>query len=175
MSGRSISLTRWSLALGTGLLLLLAAGCGGTDEQGAAREAPTGQTTGRATAPEARGGQPAAKPQERPRAGGNGAPSPQAHGEAAGGNGPGGCEYTAPPGRLGEGAVKIELTGASCDERRRLALAAALGQPAGANLPVRRDGFDCEPSTRERGVDVTYSCTKASQRARFAISWGGEQ
>lgn len=174
MSGRSKSLIRCNLAVGTGLLLLSAAGCGGADGQGATTEAATGQTTSRATAPEARGEQPEGKP-GRSRAGGNGESPSKAGGEAAGGSDPGGCEYAAPPGRLGEGAVKIELTGTPCDEGRRLALAAALGQPAGANLPVRRDGFDCEPSTRERGVDVTYSCTKGSQSARFAISWGGEQ
>jgi hypothetical protein len=98
-------------------------------------------------------------------------PSPPA-GESPDGGGAGGaCEYSAPPGRLGSRTVSIRLSGTSCEVGRRLAKAAALGQPAGANIPVAGEGFSCEPSTRERGVNVVYSCSKGSQRASFEIEW----
>lgn len=99
-------------------------------------------------------------------------PSPPGAGEPPKGGGTGGvCEYGAPPGRLGNRTVSIELAGASCATGRRLARAAALGQPAGANIPVSSQGFRCVPSTRERGVNVVYSCSNGPQRASFEIEW----
>ena len=151
---------------------VLTAGCGGDDEAFAPREGGATTTTGVAAQPEpaSREGRETSGRAGAARRDGDGAADSE--GSAGGGEASAvGCEYAAPPGRLGDDAVAIELSGLSCDEGRRLAVAAALGQPAGANVRVKRDGFDCEPSTRERGADVTYSCSKGSRSARFEIVW----
>lgn len=81
------------------------------------------------------------------------------------------CVYVAPEGRLAEGEIVIELSGVDCDQGRSLARAAALGQPAGANLTIDRDGFHCVPSTAAKGANVTYSCTMGSAEATFDVVW----
>lgn len=145
------------------VVALLLLGCGGEQGEPADQQTATAPGTGAdATA------------RTVPRPGGNetGADGRGAGTDAEGGSGSSAtCEYSAPPGRLGDRGVSLVLAGTSCDQGRRLALAAALGQPAGANIPVRRDGFRCDPSTRERGVEVTYSCTRGSESAEFTIAW----
>ena len=155
------------------VLLLAAAlgGCGGDEEPPPPVTAPVGHSTVE-TAGDG-GADPGA---EAGRQGDGAAPDaresePDGSAEA---DAPGGCRYDAPPGRLGNDAVTIELSGTNCEQGRRLALAAAVGQPAGANIPVRRDGFKCEPSTRERGANVDYSCSKGSEAASFRIEWTAE-
>ena len=81
------------------------------------------------------------------------------------------CTYTAPPGRLAEDEIAIELSGVDCEQGQRLAKSAALGQPAGANLPVIRDGFDCQPSTRTKGANVTYTCVGEGGEVSFDVVW----
>ncbi len=81
------------------------------------------------------------------------------------------CTFEAPPGRLAEDSVVLELDGVSCEEGMRAARAAALGQPAGANLVVRSGGFECEPSTLEKGVNVTYTCSGDAGEATFDVVW----
>jgi hypothetical protein len=82
--------------------------------------------------------------------------------------------FNAPPQRLAESRIPIELTGVPCDQGRRLAKAAALGQPAGANLALNVAGFDCEPSTKTKGANVSYVCTDGSREARFDVAWTTE-
>jgi hypothetical protein len=159
----------------SGLVLACAAlALGGCADEGSGEAETSGATT---TASPAAGDRPA------PRAGD--ATEPGARGEGAGGEPADaaageqarddGCRFEAPPGRLGERTVTVELTSVSCREGTRLARAAALGQPAGANIPVEHDGFRCEPSTRERGVDVTYTCSQGPRRASFRISWSAAE
>lgn len=81
------------------------------------------------------------------------------------------CEYVAPPGRLARRTVHVSVAGLSCPEGKRLALAAAMGQPAGANLVIRPKGFRCLPSTRRRGANVAYTCKRDKKQARFRIVW----
>jgi hypothetical protein len=83
------------------------------------------------------------------------------------------CVFRPPPERLAVSEIPIELSGVPCEQGMRLAEAAAVGQPAGANLSLSRDGFACEPSTREKGANVTYTCTKGSQEASFDVTWSG--
>lgn len=80
------------------------------------------------------------------------------------------CVYTAPPGRLAEDVIVIELSGVDCHQGQRLAKS-AVGQPAGANLTLSRDGFECRPSTSAKGVNVTYTCTSGASEVRFDITW----
>lgn len=81
------------------------------------------------------------------------------------------CAFEAPPGRLAQDRILLELAGVDCDQGRSLARAAALGQPAGANLALTVDGFDCEPSTRTKGANVTYICTAGTGEVSFAVVW----
>jgi len=67
--------------------------------------------------------------------------------------------------------VTIELTRLPCPEGKRLAQAAAVGQPAGANLVVRKDGFKCTPSSMRKGENVRYACARGGQRAAFRVVW----
>ena len=83
------------------------------------------------------------------------------------------CIYTAPPGRLAEDEIVIELSGVDCDQGQRLAMSAALGQPAGANLTLTRDGFECRPSTATKGANVTYTCTSGGDEVSFDVTWSG--
>lgn len=98
-------------------------------------------------------------------------PSPGDEDASEPGTGRAGCSFSAPPGRLAQRDVAIELDGVACQEGTALAKAAALGQPAGANLTLSRDGFDCEPSTREKGANVTYTCTRAGDAVSFDVVW----
>lgn len=152
------------------------AGCGGGDEH-AAVPAPASTTDAATT-----------KSEDRPSASAESTVEPPADAASPAGPGADGergresptataapaCRYRAPPGRLAEDVVPIQLAAATCDEGTRLAMAAALGQPAGANITVRRDGFLCEPSTEDRGRNVLYSCMKGAQRVSFPIEWSAE-
>jgi hypothetical protein len=82
-----------------------------------------------------------------------------------------GCAFTAPPGRLARDEVAIELDDVACEDAVPLARAAALGQPAGANLAIERRGFTCEPSTKAKGENVTYTCTGPAGSATFEVAW----
>lgn len=84
------------------------------------------------------------------------------------------CAFEAPPGRLAEERVVVELSGIPCDQGIALARAGALGQPAGANLAFQRDDFRCEPSTAEKGANVTYRCTGDGGAASFEVLWSAE-
>lgn len=88
--------------------------------------------------------------------------------------GPEECAFEAPPGRLADEHVVVELSGIPCDQGIALARAGALGQPAGANLVFERDGFWCEPSTQEKGANATYSCIGDGGEASFEVVWSGE-
>lgn len=81
------------------------------------------------------------------------------------------CRYVAPPGRLALRNVLVSVGGLSCAEGKRLALAAAMGQPAGANLVIRTKGFRCLPSTTRKGANVAYTCKRDKKQARFRIVW----
>jgi hypothetical protein len=81
------------------------------------------------------------------------------------------CRFVAPAGRLAVGVVRIELVRTPCEQGRRLAAAVVLGQPAGANRPVARDGFRCRPSSTKPGLNVTYSCSREGRSARFRVVW----
>lgn len=83
----------------------------------------------------------------------------------------GACTYRAPPGRLAEDEIVVSPVGVDCDQGRSLARAVSLGQPAGANLVITKDGFECEPSTRARGANVTYTCTRGAARVSFDVVW----
>jgi hypothetical protein len=139
---------------------LAAAGCG-DDEPGATDASPRVEGTSAADAAPGPGG---ATDGESP--GGNGETT-----EPQGGEGSEACTFEAPPGRLGVADVPVELSGVTCEQGRRLVQTAAVGQPAGANLSLSRDGFDCRPSTREKGATVTYTCARGPQRASFEIVW----
>lgn len=65
----------------------------------------------------------------------------------------------------------MELDGIGCAQGRRLARAAALGQPAGANLTFDVGGFACEPSTLRKGENVRYSCAGEAGEASFDVVW----
>jgi hypothetical protein len=82
-----------------------------------------------------------------------------------------GCVFEPPEDRLGEDQVRIELVRATCEQGLRLAQTAALGQPAGANLELTRDGFDCDPSTLEKGANVTYTCVNGAREVTFDVVW----
>lgn len=143
---------------------LLLAGCGGDDESAEQRaEGPA------PSAPSDRGDD--AGEEEPPEPEGDVEVEPPNRDEGDDGAAGAGCVFEAPPGRLGEDAIEIELAGPSCEEAMRLAQAAAVGQPAGANLTVARDGYDCEPSTAEKGANVTYVCTGAGGKASFEVIW----
>ena len=58
-----------------------------------------------------------------------------------------------------------------CDEAMALARAAALGQPAGANLTIDARGYGCEPSSRRKGENVTYTCAGDHGSASFPVVW----
>lgn len=162
-------------ALGPCVLVLATAcgGCGSDEEPATQATAPTADSTIETAGEDegASGGDP-----DRPAGAADGASSPEP-GDQDGSGGraqPGGCSFDAPPGRLASDQILIELSGADCEQGRRLAEAASVGQPAGANIPVRRDGFECAPSTRERGVNVDYSCENGSEAVSFRIEWTTE-
>lgn len=143
----------------------IGAGCGAAAEPEDERAAPGGsepapiETRSAPTATAAE--QPPETASSASRAKPEGAPS-------AGGAG---CVFHAPEGRLGEDEITVELDGTSCEQALRLVETAAVGQPTGANLSLSRDGFDCEPSTTDKGADVTYSCANGAERAGFQIVW----
>jgi hypothetical protein len=85
--------------------------------------------------------------------------------------GPSECVFQAPPGRLAESRIVVELARISCDQGRQLAKAAAIGQPGGANLELTAHGFRCEPSTTKKGVNVSYVCADGPREARFDLVW----
>ena len=109
----------------------LVAACGGDQPQEEATSPP--QPTAEASAPaeDERGAK-----DERGAAAGDGAEpgerSEEVEEDDRGAAGPAGCVFTAPPERLAEAVVTIELDGVACGEATVLARAAALGQPAGA-------------------------------------------
>lgn len=88
--------------------------------------------------------------------------------------GPAACAFEPPPGRLAVDRIPAEVDGTSCEQALRLIETAAVGQPAGANLELARDGFECTPSTVEKGADVTYDCVRGSQEVSFEVTWSGE-
>lgn len=150
-----------------GLLWVAAAlaACGGEDGAGPASEPqpPTDEAT-----PEAPGGRPGGEaapgPGDRERQPEGGEPEPPD-------TSPRGCAFTAPEGRLAEATVAIDLDGVPCGLGTRLARAAALGQPAGANLTIDTGGYRCVPSTARKGANVTYTCSGDAGSARFDVVW----
>ena len=165
-------------ALAVAAVAAVLAGCGGGDGRAPAPAAPS--TTATDAAPTKSEDRSSAAPESTVEAPADAATSagPGADGER-GRESPTAaaapaCRYRAPAGRLAEDVVPIQLAATTCDEGTRLAMAAALGQPAGANITVRRDGFLCEPSTEERGRNVVYSCVKGAQRVSFPIEWSAE-
>lgn len=145
---------------------LLAAGCGRDEE-------PSDPAVLESEPPERAEGATAPRPETREEAA-PGEPLERRRGDArppASREGPVVCSYTAPEGRLAEPRLTIALDGVACDEAVPLAKAAALGQPAGANLTLSRDGFRCEPSTAEKGVNTTYTCVRGSNEASFEVLW----
>jgi hypothetical protein len=139
--------------------------CGDDDEE------PAGETAAPATTET--GGEPggvetAGPPTTSPTVGDT-ATAPEAEEQPPAG--PEQCTYTAPPGRLAEDEIAIELSGVDCEQGQRLAKSAALGQPAGANLTVSRDGFECRPSTSTKGANVTYTCTGGAGEVSFDVVW----
>ena len=186
MKGELWSLRRFGLLAAIALLGL--GGCGGSDkpaESGAPaggagtstststqapadRAAPTG-SPGRDDEGRASG---AARGSKRDASGGaeSAAVGGSTRDRAAAGA-PGACRFNAPPGRLAVRQVKIELTRLPCPDGQRLAQAAAVGQPAGANLVVRKDGFECAPSSTRKGANVRYACARDGQRVAFRVVW----
>ena len=168
---------RWLALAGTLALLFLSASCGGSGE----RDKRDGQAPGAPTAGAEGGHDPGGRQPDASEGGGEGddrssgtASRPTRRDEAGEGRGAGsGCTYLAPPERLGVRKVAIDLTGMSCPEAKRLALAAAMGQPAGANLTIEPNGFECKPSTARKGTNVVYSCMRGGKRASFKIAWSG--
>jgi hypothetical protein len=79
--------------------------------------------------------------------------------------------FEPPAGRLAVDRIPVELDGTTCPEALRLVEAAAVGQPAGANLELTRDGFRCTPSTLEKGANVTYTCASGAREAMFDVVW----
>jgi hypothetical protein len=67
--------------------------------------------------------------------------------------------------------IPVELDGVDCDDALRLVEVAALGQPAGANLELTRDGFDCSPSTLAKGANATYTCEDRDRTVTFDVVW----
>jgi hypothetical protein len=112
---------------------------------------------------------------ERPAAGSSAPPSDDRQMESEpppnASNAHGECIFEAPPGRLAEERIVVELEGIGCEQGRRLARAVALGQPAGANLEFDAAGFRCRPSTPRKGANVTYSCEGEAGRATFDVVW----
>lgn len=144
-------------------------GCGGDEPQGRPGQDASAPAAGRPAPGPEEGAQEPPRGERQPRESGRagsagGPPSP-------GPAGAGGCAYQAPPGRLSEERVALELRGVSCDQAVALARAATLGQPAGANLTIARDGFECEPSSREPGENVTYICSGEAGRVSFRVVW----
>jgi hypothetical protein len=82
-----------------------------------------------------------------------------------------GCAFEPPPGRLAVDRIPVELDGVGCEDALRLVEVAAVGQPAGANLELTRDGFDCSPSTLAKGADTTYTCEDGDRSVTFHIVW----
>jgi hypothetical protein len=171
-SVRAARLRAAAAAIALAALAGAATGCGDESER---PESPVTGENGRGgrTASEPRGGE---RPGRGRSAGGpRAAPSGdrQAEREAPPdtANGPGECIFEAPPGRLAEERIVVELEGIGCAEGRRLARAAALGQPAGANLEFDAAGFRCRPSTPRKGANVTYSCESDAGRATFDVVW----
>lgn len=143
---------------------LTLASCGGQEAEG-----PTGppEPSAEASAPDDRSSRPV-----------DGGSAPEGHGGRAGepsgqsGSAAGErCAFTAPEGRLARDVVTIELDGLACEEALPLARAAALGQPAGANLTIESHGFECEPSSATKGANVTYECTGDGGSAAFDVVW----
>lgn len=130
-----------------------------------------------AAPPPERGEAPARTSEEATEAGGGGGAPESGRGRGAQAPGPDGvhgperCVFTAPEGRLARAEVAIELDGVSCAEATPLARAAALGQPAGANLTIESRGFECEPSSADKGANVRYTCTGGSGSASFDVVW----
>jgi hypothetical protein len=158
------------LRLGAAALLaaVALASCGGEEAEG---PAPPPDPAGEPAAP---GPESSASDEAPPSMPEEGADRDPASGGAAGADGTGAsgaCVFTAPEGRLAEAEVAIELDGVPCEEALPLARAAALGQPAGANLEIARSGFECEPSTATKGANVIYTCTGASGSAAFDVVW----
>jgi hypothetical protein len=160
----TIGRSRALAAVGAVLAALTLPACGDDDEAAEETAAPTtGETTteqGATTAAdgdatETSGGETEAEEQPP-------APEPEQ------------CTYTAPPGRLAEDEIAIELSGVDCEQGQRLAKSAALGQPAGANLTVSRDGFECQPSTRTKGANVTYTCSGEGGEVSFDVVWSDQ-
>lgn len=143
------------------LAVVLLAACGGGDERAAAPPAELPAPTEGAPPPmesAPTGGEQAADREDG-----------EANSEAGGGGAA--CVFHAPPGRLAEDAIAIELSDVPCEQGMRLAEAAAVGQPAGANLTVSRDGFECEPSSAEKGANVTYTCAGDAGEVTFDVAW----
>lgn len=82
-----------------------------------------------------------------------------------------GCAFEPPPGRLAVDRIPVELDGVDCDDALRLVEVAAVGQPAGANLELTRDGFDCSPSTLAKGANATYTCEDGDRSVTFDVVW----
>jgi hypothetical protein len=82
-----------------------------------------------------------------------------------------GCAFEPPPGRLAVDRIPVERDGVDCEDALRLVEIAAAGQPAGANLELTRDGFDCSPSTLAKGADATYTCEDGDRSVIFDIVW----
>lgn len=146
----------------------LLAGCGEDAEPSGpvapVREPPGGERDAATPRSGAGGGDPApgAEADSPPRGREPSAPPPTT---------PASCLFRAPEGRLAEAEVTIALDGVVCEEAVPLAKAAALGQPAGANLTLTRDGFRCTPSTAQKGVNVTYTCIRGPEAASFEVLW----
>ena len=158
------------------MLGLLGAACALTGTAcGDAPEPPEADTAGTADARvQADGGEEA---RSRPEARGTGSarnPTDSSPGARARPPRPAACEFEPPPGRLAVDRIPAEVDGTSCEQALRLVETAAVGQPAGANLELARDGFECAPSTTEKGADVTYECVRGSQEVSFTVTWSGE-
>jgi hypothetical protein len=166
--GRGLGARRWDAPAAALLAAMVLASCGGGghDEGPAATPEPTRKAAG----PDEQGSRSGAASggdEGGSRGDGPAAETPAPDGSAAGGA----CVFAAPEGRLARDEVTIELDGVACAEAIPLAKAAALGQPAGANLTIESRGYACEPSTKAKGENVTYACTGPAGEAGFEVVW----
>jgi hypothetical protein len=157
-----------AVAIALAALAGAAAGCGNDSEAPASTTAPTSDRV------EPGGGEGAGSQTEGDRDLNRDRATEPETADEPDASGDGECVFEAPPGRLAQERIVVELAGIGCDVGRQLALAAAVGQPAGANLDIEVGAFDCRPSTSRKGVNVTYTCAGERGEASFDVVWSSE-